>query len=74
MIQAKTTLEETTPLNLLVRDLRFKVGLTQKEFAKRLGVSTILISMVETDQKNVTFKLLEKIAKYFKVKIELIVS
>lgn len=73
MIQAKVELKGV-PLNLLVRDLRYKVGLTQKEFAKRLGVSTILISMVETDQKNVTFKLLEKIAKYFKVKIELVVS
>lgn len=40
MIQAKVA-SKGVPLNLLVRDLRYKVGLTQNEFAKRLGVSTI---------------------------------
>jgi len=46
----------------LIRKIRNEAGLTQPEFAKAIGVSTILISMVETGQKEVSKKLLIKIA------------
>lgn len=45
---------------------RVSSGLTQYQFAKKLGVSTVLISMVETGLKPVTLKLLGQIATVFK--------
>lgn len=41
--------------------------MTQAEFAKALGVSAVLIAMVETEQKDVSKNLLIKIAKGLKV-------
>ena len=42
-------------------------GLTQAEFAKALGVSAVLIAMVETGQKEVSKNLLIKIAELLNV-------
>lgn len=47
----------------LLKKIRDKSGLTQSELAKVLGVSTILISMVETGQKEVSKNLIVKLAK-----------
>ncbi len=47
----------------LIKKIRGEAGLTQAEFAKALGVSTVLITMVETNQKEVSKKLLIKIAE-----------
>ena len=46
----------------LIKIIRDEAGLTQAEFAKILGVSTVLIAMVETGQKEVSKKLLIKLA------------
>ncbi len=46
----------------LIKIIRNEANLTQAEFAKELGVSTVLIAMVETNQKEVSKKLLIKIA------------
>lgn len=40
---------------------------TQKEFAQRIGVSTILISMIESGQKSISKKLIVKIANELNV-------
>lgn len=46
----------------LIKKIRKEVGMTQAEFAKSLGVSTVLVSMIETGQKEVSKKLLTRIA------------
>ena len=46
----------------LIKKIRDEADLTQAELAKSLGVSTVLITMVETGQKEVSKKLLIKIA------------
>lgn len=54
-----------------VRLLRDHLGWTQSRFAKHIGVSTVLVSMVESGQKAVTIKLLKKIAKSLGINIEI---
>ena len=51
----------------LIKKIREEAGLTQAEFAKALGVSAVLIAMVETGQKDVSKNLLIKIAAGLKV-------
>lgn len=46
----------------LIKKIREEAGLTQPAFAKKIGVSPILISMVETGQTPVSKKLIEKLA------------
>lgn len=47
----------------LIRKIRNNAGLTQAEFAEALGVSTVLVTMIETGQKEVSKKLLLKLAE-----------
>ena len=51
----------------LIRKIRAEAGLTQAEFAVALGVSPVLIAMVESGQKEVSKKLLRKIADTLQV-------
>ncbi len=46
----------------LIKQIRKESGLTQNEFAYSLGVSPILIPMVETGQKQVSKGLIKKLA------------
>jgi len=53
----------TLSVGLLIRDTRKKSGLTQKEFANRMGVSQQVISRLEKgDIDNPTIDTLSKIA------------
>jgi len=47
----------------LLKKIRDEAGITQKELADRLKVSTVLIAMVETGQKDPSKKLITKLAK-----------
>jgi transcriptional regulator with XRE-family HTH domain len=47
----------------IIRSIRIEAGLTQKEFAKKIKVSNVLIAMVETGQKEVSKKLILAVAK-----------
>ena len=47
----------------LIKNIRNEADLTQAEFAKAVDVSPVLIAMVETGQKEVSKKLLLKIAE-----------
>jgi len=51
----------------LIKKVRDEAGLTQAEFAKALGVSAVLIAMVETGQKEVSKKLLIRLAERLEV-------
>lgn len=51
----------------LIKKIRNEAELTQTELAKALGVSSVLISMVETGQKQVSKKLLVRIAERLNV-------
>ncbi len=51
----------------LIKKIRDEADLTQAEFAKALGVSAVLIAMVETGQKEVSKSLLIKIAEALNV-------
>lgn len=51
----------------LIRKIRSEAGLTQAEFAAAIEVSPVLIAMVESGQKEVSKKLLRKIADALKV-------
>lgn len=54
-------------LSELVKSIREGSGLSQREFASELEVSTIYISKIETDQKEVSKKFLIKLASYLDV-------
>ncbi len=48
----------------IVKTVRKKSGLTQDSFAKELGVSSIYISKIETDQKDVSKQFVIRLAEY----------
>jgi transcriptional regulator with XRE-family HTH domain len=51
----------------LIKQIRNEAGITQAEFAKAVEVSPVLIAMVETGKKEVSKKLLLKIAEQLDV-------
>lgn len=51
----------------LIKKIREEASLTQTELAGALGVSTVLITMVETGQKEVSKNLLLKLAELMDV-------
>ena len=51
----------------LIKKIRESADLTQAEFAGVLGVSTVLIAMVETGQKDVSKNLIRRIADLLNV-------
>ena len=51
----------------LIKEIRTEAGLTQSEFAVAVGVSPILIAMVESGNKEVSKNLLVKIAEKMEV-------
>lgn len=53
--------------NEIVKEVRLKSNLTQKEFAECFNVSEVLISKIEQGQKEVSKKFLEDLAYHLKV-------
>ena len=51
----------------LLKEIRKESELTQEDFAKALNVSTVLISMIETGQKEVSKNLIVKLANKLEV-------
>jgi len=52
-----------------VREERMKRGLSQEEFAEKVGVHRTYIGMIERAEKNITLENIEKIAKALKMKV-----
>ena len=48
-------------------DLRNRLGLSQKEASKRLGVSIDTLRNWESDSSNITYKQIQKIATTYKI-------
>lgn len=55
------------PFSDLIRNIRNKAELTQEEFGRILGVSTVLIAMIETGQKEVSKNFIERLANKLEV-------
>lgn len=51
----------------LIKEIRKAADLTQAEFANILGVSTVLVSMIESEQKDVSKKFIIKLAEKLEV-------
>ncbi|MFH1236679.1 MAG: helix-turn-helix transcriptional regulator [Parcubacteria group bacterium] len=51
----------------LIREIRKEANLTQAELAQVLGVSTVLITMIETGEKDVSKNLITRLAKKMSV-------
>jgi UDP-N-acetylglucosamine 1-carboxyvinyltransferase len=56
-------------LGFLIKNLREKKGLTQKEFANRLSTSQSAVARMEAGRQNFTTKELEKISVSLEKKI-----
>ena len=52
-----------------VREERIKQGLSQEEFAAKVGVHRTYIGMIERAEKNITLENIQKIAKALNVRI-----
>jgi len=57
------------PLNVFLKDLRLKTGLTQTEFAKRMGIPQSQLSAWENDAENITIASLKKYAKVLEAEL-----
>lgn len=57
-------------MNLRIREIRKKCGLTMKELAERVGVSESAISQYETGRRQPDYETLLKIADYFGVSVD----
>ena len=68
IIAQKTASERI--INMTLKELREKNELTQAAFAKALGVSTSLISSIESGAKQITDKVADKVLEVYDVVIE----
>jgi HTH-type transcriptional regulator, competence development regulator len=57
-------------LGSTIRKLREKENLTQKDFAKKIGISNVVLSRYEKDERKPDYDMLNKIADYFEVSID----
>lgn len=53
-----------------IKYLREKQNITQKEFAQKIGVSNVVLSRYETDERKPDYDTLQRIAEYFEVSID----
>jgi HTH-type transcriptional regulator, competence development regulator len=53
-----------------IRKLREKENLSQKDFAKKIGISNVVLSRYEKDERKPDYDMLNKIADYFEVSID----
>ena len=57
-----------------LKDLRMQHGLTQAQLAKELGIGMSTIGMYESDIRKPSFEVLTRIANYFNVSIDYLIS
>lgn len=66
----KYTLHEGDRMKNRIETIRKEKGITQDDFAKKMGVSRQTISSLENGRYNPSILLAYKIAKYFEMTIE----
>jgi len=66
----KTTSETLKSLGKKVQKLRQQYNLTQEELAHELGISRVYMGYIEQGRESPSLKLLMKISRKFKVKVE----
>ena len=66
----KTTSETLKSLGKKVQKLRQEQSLTQEELAHELGISRVYMGYIEQGRESPSLKLLMKISRKFKVKVE----
>jgi transcriptional regulator with XRE-family HTH domain len=59
---------------LKIKELRLAKSLSQEELAKKLGVTTATIGMIETDKRKPSISLLEKMSQLFEVSTDYIID
>ena len=71
MYQTKLHICSMDLTKTLARNLRKRRGkLSQRDFARKTGVSSGTIARIENEQQNVTLKTLQQLMKAFKCPIE----
>jgi putative transcriptional regulator len=66
----KTNKQTLKTLGKKVQKLRKEHGLTQEELAHQLGISRVYMGFIEQGRESPSLKLLMKISRKFKVKVE----
>ena len=66
----KTTSETLKSLGKKVQKLRQRYSLTQEELAYELGISRVYMGYIEQGRESPSLKLLMKISRRFKVRVE----
>ena len=69
-MHVKYTLHEGDRMKNRIETIRKEKGITQDDFAKKMGVSRQTISSLENGRYNPSILLAYKIAKYFEMTIE----
>jgi DNA-binding XRE family transcriptional regulator len=64
-----STLSERMSIAQQIKDIRLKLGYTQTEMARKLGVIQQFISKLETGRENLTIDTLKRIADVFEKKL-----
>ncbi len=57
-------------LGLRVRQMRGDRGLTQEEVADEVGCSRVMVTLIETGQRDMSLKLARRLAKLFGVSLD----
>jgi len=67
---AKTRQQTLKALGKKIKKLRKENGLTQEQLAEQLRISTVYVGFLEAGKGSPSLKLLMKISRKFKVKVE----
>lgn len=57
-----------------IKQLREREGIQQKDFASKIGVSNVVLSRYESDERKPDYDTLLKIADYFEVSIDFLLD
>ncbi|UXH44432.1 helix-turn-helix domain-containing protein [Rossellomorea vietnamensis] len=57
-----------------IKQLRERENISQKDFAQKLGVSNVVLSRYEKDERKPDYDMLKKIADYFEVSIDFLLG
>ena len=57
-----------------LKDLRnFKIGISQKNFAEKIGISKAYLNLIENDKKQPSIELLTKIAELYDIPVQMLI-